>query len=104
MQKIVLEKQVERTFCRKMARRGWMNLKIKNSLGWPDRMFLKDGKVIFVEFKRPNGGKLSKRQTLGLVELQVAGFNAVATNSAEDATIEKITNNTEGEIYFMDPA
>lgn len=43
--------------------RGWFQLKIEkcNKRGFPDRMFIKDGRVIFVEFKNERG-RLSEEQ------------------------------------------
>lgn len=42
---------------------GWFQLKIEkcNKRGFPDRMFIKDGNVIFVEFKNERG-RLSEEQ------------------------------------------
>jgi hypothetical protein len=49
-----LEKEIEQAFCKRAIKKGWLPIKLlqTNWNGIPDRMFLKDGKVFFVEFKR----------------------------------------------------
>jgi Holliday junction resolvase len=45
--------------------------------GIPDLMALKDGKVLFVEVKRPLLGKLSKVQEYRIKELKEYGFETL---------------------------
>lgn len=57
------ESTVEKAICAEATKIGWLSLKLLSGLhkGLPDRMFLKDGKVLFIEFKAP-GKKPTKLQ------------------------------------------
>lgn len=57
------ESRLEARARRTAVRDGWLCRKLKthNNRGAPDRMFLRDGRVLFVEFKAPDG-ILSKLQ------------------------------------------
>lgn len=59
----MLEKQVEEYFCREVKKHGGLALKLTSPghAGVPDRVVLHDGKILFVELKRP-GGKLRPLQ------------------------------------------
>ena len=62
--KVILERDLEGYFARQCKKKGLMTLKlnVRFSRGWPDRIVvLKDGKVMWVELKRP-GAKLSPLQ------------------------------------------
>jgi len=49
-----LEKSVEKWTCDRAAFLGCacLKLNVKGRVGWPDRLFLFRGKVLFIEFKR----------------------------------------------------
>ena len=68
----------EQKWSKKAERKGWFNVKIiqvsKN--GMPDRMFLKDGKVFFVEFKSKRG-RLSKLQEYRIKQLRNMRFHVL---------------------------
>jgi len=51
----LLEAQIEKSIVRYAEGNGWLVRKIiyPGRKGCPDRMFIKDGRVLFVEFKRP---------------------------------------------------
>lgn len=51
-----LEKDVEKPCCDWATRNGWLTYKFQsaNNRGVPDRIFIRDGKTVYVEFKRPN--------------------------------------------------
>lgn len=57
------EARIEKKSCAHATTKGWLARKLKthNNRGAPDRMFLRNGRVLFVEFKAPNG-RLSKLQ------------------------------------------
>ena len=57
------ESKVERDVTAYAKRQGWLAIKIvsPNFAGLPDRLYIRDGEYVFVEFKRP-GGKLRKLQ------------------------------------------
>ena len=67
----MLERDIERLVCAFAKRNGWLCFKwtSPNYRGVPDRMFIRDGVVIFVEFKAP-GKKPTKKQrhVMGLLE------------------------------------
>lgn len=57
------ESLIERKSKLLAEQRGWFQLKIEkcNKRGFPDRMFIKNGRVVFVEFKNERG-RLSEEQ------------------------------------------
>ncbi|MCK5605447.1 VRR-NUC domain-containing protein [Candidatus Pacearchaeota archaeon] len=67
----LLEKEVERPVSKKAQENGWKVYKWKsvNNAGVLDRIFIKQGKCVFVEFKRP-GGKTTKLQDDVIQELK----------------------------------
>lgn len=72
-----LEKDIEAALVRKVKQRGGQCLKwiCPGQAGVPDRIvLLPGGRIIFVELKRPKGGKLSKLQDYWGDKLQNLGF------------------------------
>jgi Holliday junction resolvase len=71
-----MESTYERNIATKLAVRGWFNVKLSktNRNGIPDRLFLKDGKVFFIEFKS-NKGVLSEIQKYRIGQLREKGFH-----------------------------
>ncbi|MCC8192391.1 MAG: hypothetical protein LIO41_05055 [Ruminococcus sp.] len=72
------EKELE-TACTRYAReKGYLAIKLENTghAGIPDRLYLKDGKAIFVEFKTPVSGRLSLFQSHWLKQLEKERFTA----------------------------
>ena len=59
----MLEKQIEKKVCEYAESLGWLQYKFKsaNHKGVPDRIFMKNGKVVFIEFKA-KGKKPTKLQ------------------------------------------
>jgi hypothetical protein len=56
----------------------------------PDRIYIKDSRVVFIEFKQPSqpgrpGGRLTKGQERKIKELRDAGAEVHVTDSVEDA-------------------
>lgn len=68
------ERQIEKKFCDAAAADGWLVRKLNFGEGWPDRMLLRDGDCVFIEFKRP-GGKVSKLQAHVFDTLTDQGFS-----------------------------
>jgi hypothetical protein len=58
------ESAVENELCRRVAARGGLCLKVQTigRRGFFDRIVVLPGRVIFVELKRPRGGRLSAHQ------------------------------------------
>ncbi len=53
----VREKQIEQGVCELAGAAGWCSWKLgtHGSQGLPDRMFVRTGRIVFVEFKSPKG-------------------------------------------------
>jgi Holliday junction resolvase len=75
----MLESKIQAKIIKRFTDGGYMVIKlIKTSKnGIPDLMALKDGKVLFVEVKRPLLGKLSKVQEYRIKELKEYGFETL---------------------------
>lgn len=82
-----LEKEIERKlrdmvqwaggFCLKWVCPGWT--------GVPDRIvLLPGGRVVFVELKRPAGGRMSKMQVWWMKKLRELGFRHYVIYNRED--------------------
>lgn len=83
----VIERDIEKKLRRMVERRGGLCLKwvCPGWSGVPDRiLLLPGGRVIFVETKRPIGGKLSVLQTWWLEQLRRLGFRAISVRNDDD--------------------
>lgn len=71
------ESHIEKTVCKWAKDRGISNLKLNgpNDRGKADRMFMKEGKAVFIEFKAP-GKKPTALQLKFLAERNDDGFAA----------------------------
>lgn len=76
------ESQVEKSICAFAKAIGWKTLKLNGhgDRGKPDRMFLKNGKVVFIEVKR-KGKQARKQQAYRLQKLRENGFKAQYVDS-----------------------
>lgn len=97
-----LEKDIEKALGRMIGRHGGYCLKwvCPGWSGVPDRIcLLPGGRVIFVELKRPDGGKIAPLQLAWQRRFQALGFDALIVKSPEDiAELEKsITADMRGE-------
>lgn len=70
-----LESAVQRRLVRRFVSEGWLVVKIGlcNIPGFPDLMLLRDGRVRFVEVKRP-GGRPRPLQEYRHAQLRRMGF------------------------------
>lgn len=76
------ESAIEKAVCDHARKNGCMVMKLAgpNQKGQPDRMFLKNGRVLFLEFKAP--GKLpTALQCKWMAQLREQGFHAYACDS-----------------------
>jgi hypothetical protein len=66
---------------------GWLHPKLQHigSTGWPDRCFIKNGRCIFIEFKKPKGGRRSPKQIYWVNEIRAHGGLAAFCKTAEEA-------------------
>jgi len=71
----MLEKNIQTKIIKKLELQGYFVIKLisTNKNGIADIIALKDGKVIFIEVKQPNG-VLSELQKLRIKQLQDLGF------------------------------
>ena len=79
------ESTIERSVCKYAKSNGCIVMKLSgpNQKGQPDRMFLRNGKVLFIEFKAP--GKLpTKLQEKWIADLRWQGFQAWACDDITD--------------------
>lgn len=93
----MLESEVEARLRIKVEKIGGKAYKFisDGNRGVPDRLVcLPNGKAVFVETKRPKGGKISKLQAYRIKELRALGFDARIINTYElvDEFIREISN------------
>ena len=80
-----LEKDLEDDAVGWARRRGWYSRKYRSAgrRSAPDRIFIRDGRVLFVEFKRP-GEEPIPLQFEEHTQLQAVGADVVWVDSIED--------------------
>jgi hypothetical protein len=80
------EAQIEAAACRWAIDNGWLSYKFTSPArrSVPDRMFIKESRVVFVEFKRP-GGKLTEGQEREIKRLQDAWAEVHVCWSVQEA-------------------
>ena len=82
----MLEKDVEQRLREEVEKIGGKAFKLvsQGNAGMPDRLIcLSDGRAVFVELKRPKGGRLSKLQEYRIAELQRLGFEVRVLHTVE---------------------
>lgn len=80
------ESKVEKA-CRLLAeKRGWLQFKIEktNVNGFPDRLFIKDGRTVYVEFKSETG-QLRPEQRHVIDKMREFGATVYVISSLEAA-------------------
>ena len=81
--KSMLERQEEQYLTKMVQSLGGLSLKLTSLIGIPDRLvLLPEGKVIFVELKRP-GEKPRKIQEARMRQLKKLGFKTYVVDSYE---------------------
>lgn len=80
-----LEKDIERKCSLWAIDHGWLVYKFvsPSNRGVPDKIFLKKGRIVFVEFKRP-GGKLSPLQIHQIKKLKSQAFTVLVIDHVEE--------------------
>jgi len=70
----MLESYVERKVCEFAESLGWLVRKLSwiGRRGAPDRLFIRGGRIVLIEFKRP-GGVLELHQEREIARLRAAG-------------------------------
>ena len=81
-----MEKHIEAKVRAKAIEAGWLCYKFTSPSrrSVPDRLFIRDGRVVFIEFKRP-GGKLTSGQEREIERLRKAGAEVHVCYSVEEA-------------------
>ena len=77
------ESTVESKSVRFAMGHGWLTKKIGTN-GWPDRMFLRLNRAVFIEFKR-QGKKPRPAQIARLEEIRREGFETYVIDTFEEA-------------------
>jgi Holliday junction resolvase len=82
---VIRESTIERKVCRAAEDRGWLVRKFASPAhrGQPDRIFMRDGVVFFIEFKA-RGGRLSPLQSREIALIKAQGVQAFVIDSVED--------------------
>lgn len=72
------ESKYEQAWSKKAEARGWYSVKIiqTSKNGFPDRMYMKNSKIFFVEFKSKKG-YLSKLQKYRINQIRGLGFHVL---------------------------
>lgn len=80
----IKESKVEKHICKYATTLGWLTYKFVSpgKRGVPDRIFLRDGLCIFIEFKATNKSP-TRVQSRRLGEIKYAGFAARWINTIE---------------------
>lgn len=83
----MLEKIIESRVTNYAKNKGWQSIKLSgpNDRGKPDRLFLKDGRAVFVEFKA-TGKKPTDKQLHEIEKLRKNGFAVFVVDSTEKGT------------------
>ena len=80
------ESSIERK-CKLLAQqKGWFQVKIEKTSvrGFPDRLFIRDGKTMYVEFKN-EVGRLSDEQVRVIAQMRERGADVYVISSMEEA-------------------
>jgi len=79
------ESTIEKAVCAYAKANGCLSLKLagQNQRGQPDRLFIRDGKALFLEFKA-QGKKPTALQIKWLLDLTNQGMNAMWCDSIPD--------------------
>lgn len=87
MDEKTLERSVEQRLVRRCKEEGILCLKITEAKGWPDRELIGFGRVMFVELKRPRGGRLSPMQRYVQADIAAHGVQPITVKGAEGIEI-----------------
>ena len=77
------EKNIERAHAKWAKLRGWKVKKVTGDVGTLDRIYMKGGVTVWIEWKQP-GGKLSKPQEVEMQDLWDHGIPAIDCDNIDD--------------------
>jgi hypothetical protein len=80
----ISEVDIEYEVCKWAEEHGWLAPKLQwiNQTGWPDRTFLRGGRTVFIEFKKP-GGVVSKKQFYWINRIRSLGFDVFVVDDID---------------------
>lgn len=80
----MLESYIQKKVVLHGDRTGWVSLKITSfsKTGWPDYIFLKKQRVLFIEFKRPGQAPTKKQEFIHKV-LRSLGFDVFVVSDID---------------------
>lgn len=79
------EDAVESHLVRRVEALGGLAIKVRFLTGWPDRMILLPrGRIMWVELKRPKGGKFEPLQPYWIKTLRKLGFAVHVCKTKEE--------------------
>jgi len=83
--KAQLENVIEDYLVSEVEAKGGIALKleVKSQRGWPDRLVVLWGRVMFIECKRPRGGRLSRHQRTCITRLKKLRADVHVVSSKE---------------------
>ena len=83
---MVSESQIEQKAVKLARAAGWMSFKLNSpgSQGLPDRVFIKEGRIVFIEFKTI-GGRLSEIQKAQIRKLRYYGAEVYVIWAVDEA-------------------
>lgn len=76
------ESAIEKKVCNYASDKGWLAFKCTGLKGVPDRIFHKNGKTFYIEFKR-EGGKPTKLQRVFIKRLMEQSIPVFVIDSVE---------------------
>lgn len=81
----MLEKEIESKVADRAKQLGWLTFKFvsPSQKGVPDRIFLRDGHTVFVEFKSSTG-KLARLQVEQIQKIRREGFDVYVIASVDE--------------------
>jgi hypothetical protein len=81
----MLESTIEKAVVTWAKSNGWLSYKMTSQFarGWPDRLFIKTGRVVFIEFKAP-GKKPTVKQQLVIDRLIAEQSEVYVIDNRED--------------------
>jgi len=86
MRTTIRESSIEKTIVARAKARGWWSCKFTSPAmaGVPDRMFIRDGRVVYIEIKRP-GNKPTPLQAKRMADMRTHGAEVHWVDSVEAA-------------------
>ena len=83
----VLESEEKKDIIDYARSRGWLHRHVEfvNRVGCPDSIFIREGRTVWVEFKRPVGGRLAQLQKKTIKKLKKWGAEVYVLRELKDA-------------------